>query len=203
MRMPVTLCCHLGRKPNGGELHCSLSSDAPAVHTSSTSQTSAICGFAQADFKAEYGDLPAKSEEELNAQLGELQHRITHESVTLNEEKAALARIKKLEASREKVRLNICHAHSGFSGARPLLPPLDVCPTLACKQGWLECQAGCQGVPLAIDRPQVWSSGCVSPQLLVTTTGLQEWGIAPGLQRPSGSCSTVYTWCSRQTADGQ
>ena len=74
-----------------------------------------LCGFArqsvikctagcvQADFKAEYGDLPAKSEEELNAQLGELQHRITHESVTLNEEKAALARIKKLEASREKV----------------------------------------------------------------------------------------------------
>jgi hypothetical protein len=60
-------------------------------------------GCAQADFKAEYGDLPAKSEEELNAQLGELQHRITHESVTLNEEKAALARIKKLEAAREKV----------------------------------------------------------------------------------------------------
>lgn len=60
-------------------------------------------GCAQADFKAEYGDLPAKSEEELNAQLGELQHRITHESVTLNEEKAALARIKKLEGAREKV----------------------------------------------------------------------------------------------------
>lgn len=57
----------------------------------------------QAEFKTEYGDLPAKSEADLDATVAALHHRITHESVPLNEEKACLAQIKKLEASREKV----------------------------------------------------------------------------------------------------
>jgi hypothetical protein len=115
-----------------------------------------------------------KSEEELNAQLGELQHRITHESVTLNEEKAALQRIKKLEASREKVGSGICDTRSGCGGSPPLLSPLGACSSLACKQGWLERQAVCQHAPLATDRGQAWSSACMAPQLMVAPTGLQE-----------------------------
>lgn len=49
-------------------------------------------------------DLLVKSEAELDAKLGELHYRIEHESISLGEEKAAMATIKKLEAQRERVR---------------------------------------------------------------------------------------------------
>jgi hypothetical protein len=48
-------------------------------------------------------DLLVKSEAELDEQLAALKHRIEHESITLNEEKKALATMKKLEQQRERV----------------------------------------------------------------------------------------------------
>ena len=45
-----------------------------------------------------------KSEAELDEQLAGLHYRIEHESISLNEEKKALATIKKLEQQRERVR---------------------------------------------------------------------------------------------------
>lgn len=44
-----------------------------------------------------------KSEAELDEQLAALHFRINHESISLNEEKKALATIKKLEQQRERV----------------------------------------------------------------------------------------------------
>ena len=45
-----------------------------------------------------------KSEAELDSQLAGLHYRIEHESISLNEEKKAMATIKKLEQQRERVR---------------------------------------------------------------------------------------------------
>lgn len=44
-----------------------------------------------------------KSEAELDEQLAALHFRINHESISLNEEKKALATIKKLEQQRDRV----------------------------------------------------------------------------------------------------
>lgn len=54
--------------------------------------------------KESFSDLLVKSEAELEEQLKALNHRIEHESITLNEEKKALATIKKLQQQRERVR---------------------------------------------------------------------------------------------------
>ena len=52
-------------------------------------------------------DLVVRSEGELDQRLGELQYRIEHESITLREERTALADIKKLESQRERVRAGL------------------------------------------------------------------------------------------------
>ncbi len=44
-----------------------------------------------------------RSEEELDAKLSALQHRVEHESIPLSEEKKAIAQMKKLEGQRLKV----------------------------------------------------------------------------------------------------
>ncbi|KAI7839935.1 hypothetical protein COHA_006329 [Chlorella ohadii] len=54
--------------------------------------------------KESFSDLLVKSEAELDEQLEQLKYRIEHESITLNEEKKALATIKKLQQQRERVR---------------------------------------------------------------------------------------------------
>ena len=70
------------------------------------STVTTVCFCMQAEFKTDYGDLPAKSEAELDAMVAETHHRMTHgESMPLAEEKKCLQHIKKLESAREKV----CH----------------------------------------------------------------------------------------------
>lgn len=53
---------------------------------------------------ASYKDLPVKSEIEIDRRVAEANHNIEHSSLTLNEEKALLKEVKKLSASRDRIK---------------------------------------------------------------------------------------------------
>ena len=59
----------------------------------------------QAEFKAEYSDLPARSEEELAAKVAALRVEMEHgSSLSLAEEKKTMQQIRKLEGMTQKAR---------------------------------------------------------------------------------------------------
>lgn len=62
--------------------------------------------WVQAEFKADYSDLPARSEEELASKIKALQQEYEHGTFTsLAQEKQTMIQIRKLESLTQKVHL--------------------------------------------------------------------------------------------------
>ncbi|KAK9814284.1 hypothetical protein WJX72_003390 [[Myrmecia] bisecta] len=60
--------------------------------------------IASKEFRSNFGDLDVRSEEELDDKLKSIEHRMSHESMPLAEEKKLMAQMKKLQGQRERVR---------------------------------------------------------------------------------------------------
>jgi hypothetical protein len=58
----------------------------------------------QSSFSAAYKDLMARSEEELDAKVAQLEYRLHHDSMPLSEEKKTVQEIRRLKSQRERVR---------------------------------------------------------------------------------------------------